>query len=439
MTGHRKWPPALVWTGAILGVLLVAVIALVSLVPSDEELAQRAEAALERALGVKVTVGSAGWRLFPTAVVTLRDVATVQPKPVTIKTLTAYPELLPLLGKRLKFSRAEVDSVFAPQLSLNGLRGGVLGGEPSFSLDAIPLGKLAVRQLTWVSRQDVPLMVDGDIEFDANWRPRQAQIRLPDAKVLTELNLQRQGQEDVWAALSKVGGGSVDGEFRLESTANDRLRLSGKLSPRGVEVSSMLEAFNRRPILAGKASGQTTVVSDGANLGDLVRSMHSKTVFNMGQTTLLRFDMDKAIRSMGKDHQGQTRLESLTGQLDTQNTNNGMVLTFTGLKAKSGALSATGSAKLQNRTIDAEMSVDLVDGLVGVPLKITGPLSKVAVSVPPGAIAGAAVGTAILPGIGTAIGARIGNAIGNIFGSSPDDGGKPKPVQTPKTPPIQGR
>ena len=201
----------------------------------------------------------------------------------------------------------------------------------------------------------------------------------------------------------------------------------------------MLEAFNRRPILAGKATGQTTVVSGGKTLGDLVRSMHSKTVFNMGPTTLLRFDMDKAIRSLGKDHQGQTRLESLTGQLDTQNTNNGMVMTFTGLKAKSGALSATGSAKLQNRTIDAEMSVDLVDGLVGVPLKITGPLSKVAVSVPPGAIAGAAIGTAVLPGIGTAIGARIGNALGNLFGGSPGDSTKPKPLQTPKPPSIQGR
>lgn len=439
----RQWPAALVWAAAGLAVLLAGGIALFSLLPSDEALARRAEAELERALGVKVAVGALDWRLLPTPAVTLRELATLQPRPVTIKTLTAYPEWLPLLSKHLRFSHAELDEAVAPQLSLNVLRGaglggdfgGNFGGKPSFSIDPIPLGRLVVRQLTWISHQDVPLLVEGEVVFDAHWRPRQAQLRLPDAKVLTELFLQRQGQEDVWAAVSKVGGGSADGEFRLQqSTANNRLRLSGKLSPRGVEVSSLLEAFNRRPILAGKASGQTTVAADGANLGDLVRSLHSKTVFNMAPATLLRFDMDKAIRSVGKDHQGQTRLDSLTGQLETQNTGKGMVLTFTGLKAKSGALSATGSARVESRQVDAELSVDLVDGLVGVPLKITGPLSKVAVSVPAGAIAGAAVGTAILPGIGTAIGARIGNALGNIFGGSANGSANPKPAQPPKPP-----
>ena len=56
-----------------------------------------------------------------------------------------------------------------------------------------------------------------------------------------------------------------------------------------------------------------------------------------------------------------------------------------------------------------------MDGVVGVPLTLSGPVSRVKVSVPPGALAGAAVGTAVLPGLGTAIGARIGAALGKIF------------------------
>jgi hypothetical protein len=53
----------------------------------------------------------------------------------------------------------------------------------------------------------------------------------------------------------------------------------------------------------------------------------------MGKSTLLRFDLDKAVRTAGKEHAGQTPLESITGRLDTQNTPQGMVVTYTGLKA----------------------------------------------------------------------------------------------------------
>ncbi len=140
----------------------------------------------------------------------------------------------------------------------------------------------------------------------------------------------------------------------------------------------------------------------------------------MGASTLLRFDLDKAIRSFGQDHAGQTALEAVSGQMDTQNTPRGMVTQFTGIKARSGALSASGQARLANRRIEAEFAVDLVDGIVGVPLVLSGPVDKVAVSVPKGAVAGALLGTAVLPGIGTAIGARVGATLGRLFDSGPD-------------------
>ena len=80
------------------------------------------------------------------------------------------------------------------------------------------------------------------------------------------------------------------------------------------------------------------------------------------------------------------------------------------------------------------MAVDLVSGLVGVPLTVSGPVSAVKVSVPAGAIAGAAVGPAVLPGIGTAIGARIGAALGNIFDAKPKPApGKKPPALAPVT------
>jgi hypothetical protein len=146
-----------------------------------------------------------------------------------------------------------------------------------------------------------------------------------------------------------------------------------------------------------------------------VQSLHSQTTFSMRSATLLRFDLGKAVRSAGRTHDGQTALDAVSGQMDTQNTAQGMVVDFSHLQARSGALSASGKARLANRQIDAEFAVDLVDGVVGVPLRVNGPTDHVTVSVPGGAVAGAVVGTVILPGLGTAIGARLGAALGGIF------------------------
>ena len=160
-----------------------------------------------------------------------------------------------------------------------------------------------------------------------------------------------------------------------------------------------------------------------------MQALHTQTPFTMGPSTLLRFDLSKAVSSFGKEHNGQTPLDAVSGQLDTQNTADGMVIGLTRLKAGSGVLTASGKVSLLNRNIDAELAVDLVDGVVGIPLIIKGPLEKVSVSVPNGALAGAAVGTALLPGVGTAIGARLGAALGNIFSPAQAAAKTPVPAQ----------
>ena len=71
--------------------------------------------------------------------------------------------------------------------------------------------------------------------------------------------------------------------------------------------------------------------------------------------------------------------------------------------------------------------MDLIGGLVGVPLRVTGPVNAVKVSVAPGVLAGAVVGTAVLPGIGTALGVRVGAALGKLFGSEAPAAGRPAP------------
>lgn len=435
MTRTRKW---LLGAGIALGALGLLAIVLVRLVPSDEELRRRAAAELEAALGVPVSVGALHWQLLPSLRVTIENVVTTQSQPIEVKKLTAYPNMAALWQRRLKLDRADLEGAVLPQLSLRQLGDktpsettqktqeppapGQAQKSGKLTVDDLPLAHVAFRDVTWISRTNVRIGFDGEADFDAGWRPRTAQIRRPDVTPPADLALTRLGQEDRWEARINLGGGTANGELQLQSGEMGGLRLSGKFQPQGIEVDSALQAINQPSVVAGKASGETTLSASGDTAGELARSLHTTTSFTMGRSTLLRFDLDKAIRSLGKEHAGKTPLDAITGQLDTQNTAQGMVVSLSRLKTSSGALSASGKARIANRKIDAEFSVDLVDGVIGVPLMLSGPLDKVQVSVPASALAGAAAGTAVLPGIGTAIGARIGAAIGRILGAEPAGG-----------------
>lgn len=426
MTRGRKW---LVGSGAFASLLALALVVLVSLLPSDEEIAGTAAARLSDALGAEVRIGAVQWQVFPAPAVMVQDVAIVRPQPITLKSLVLYPDLGALWRKRIKFSEVTVAGAVVPQMSLRGLGAGgksAPGDTRQWTVDPLPLARFVFSDVTWISRRGIPVIYDGEVDFDMNWRPRTAALKRPGVTPPTELLLNRSGDEDRWAVDIKVGGGTVNGQVSLQELAGGRLKLSGRLKPDKVEVASALEAFNRRPAVSGRASGDSTLAAEGDTLLDLAQSLNTRTPFVMGPGQLLRFDLDKAVRTVGKDHSGQTPLESVTGLLETQNTPEGMVSYFRDIRAKSGALSASGNARLFNRQIEAEFAVDLVDGIVGVPLRVSGPTTDVRVSVPPGAVAGAVVGTAVLPGIGTAIGARIGATLGKLFGPAPH-ASAPKP------------
>lgn len=424
-----------------LGVLALLVAGAVSLIPSERELALRVSTALQSQLGVPVHVGALRWQLLPARVV-LENIVTEQPQPVEIKQLTLYPDMASLWRRRLRIDHAELQGAVLPQRSVSAWRQAPATAPQDSSqpqpqslplpLDETqPLGRLQFKDVIWVSRYGTRVPVDGEVDFDAHWRPRTASLRRPGFEPATDLTLTRQGEQDRWNLHINVGGGTANGEVQLQApTAGQQgLKLSGALKPHNIEVASALGAFNRRSILGGQVSGDTILSAQGDRLPELVRSLHTRTSFFMSQAKLLRFDVDKAIRSVGKDHAGSTALDAVTGQLDTQNTPQGMVIEFSRVKANSGALSASGQARIAERHINAEFSVDLVDGLVGVPLKLSGPLEQVHVSVPASAVAGAAVGTAVLPGVGTAIGARLGAAIGRLFGGEGPKKPAPKPAR----------
>ena len=423
---------------ALVGAASAALIAVY--LPSDEALAQRATLALTQAVGAPVTVGGLHWQLLPRPAVVLTDVASesanAEPA-MTVKRITLVPEVswTTLQSRRLRLLRARVDGAVVHQRALAAL--GTAGKQDPASAaattdsvsDATPLDQLVWERVTWVSRHGIPVVLSGEATFDPAWRPRTATLHLPDAKVPANLTLARQGTDDRWALQGHLGGGTANGEVLLRTSAT-AWSLGGTVALQGIGTADALQALNRRSVVSGLANGSTVLSARSTfteGPAQLVKSLRTDTRFTMGRSVLLRFDMDKAIRSAGSDTKGQTPLDSITGTMSTQNSANGMVIDFSNVKAQSGALTATGRGRLVNRQVEAEVSVDLIGGLVGVPLRVTGPVDAVKVSVAPGVLAGAVVGTAVLPGIGTALGVRVGAALGKLFGSEPPAADKPLP------------
>jgi hypothetical protein len=353
--------------------------------------------------------------LLPQPAITVNDFRTWQSVPIVVGKLSAYPSLPQLAHGKLVLERIDVDDATMPRNTLRALN--IKQGAGVHPLDdGVLLEHLVFRNLTWISYSGIATSFDGDIDFDPQWRPRHAELRRPGITPPFTLTLARQGEADRWQTEIFVGGGTAHGQIALKTEQDGiTMHLSGQLAPRDIEVNSAISAFNRRSPIAGKATGQTVLSANGTSVGELARALHTHTTFSVNAATVLQFDLDKAIRTRGKEHSGQTPLQELTGQLDTQNGAESMRVTGIDIRARAGKFTATGQGTVYHGQIEATGNMDLVEGAIGVPFNLSGPVHKPKVTVPPGFFAGAAIGSAMLPGIGTVVGARIGGALGKLL------------------------
>jgi hypothetical protein len=428
MKRGKKWAVGL---GIAVAVLIAAWLAVAWWLPTAEELAARIMTEAEERLGVKVAIGAAHWVLLPKPVIVVNDFRTRQAQPVVIRQLRAHLNTRSLLQRKLVFERIEIDDAVFPRNSVRAFHAKP-GASELDAGDGVLLEHFGFRNLTWISYSGIAVAYDGEIRFDPHWRPRRAELRLPGINPAFTLTLTREADADRWQTRIHVGGGTAHGNVVLKAAANGAMHLSGQLAPHDIEVDSALRSFNRRSPVGGKGSGQTVLSADGKSVGELARSLHTRTTFSVNPATILRLDLDKAISTRGKERDGQTVLQELTGQLDTQNTDAGMRATYTGIKARAGKYSATGKAMIYQRQIEASGNLYLVEGATGVPFTVSGPVDKPKASVPPGSFTGAAIGTAVLPGIGTDIGASIGSAFDWIFGGGAQQPAAPAPVEPKK-------
>ncbi|MDO9435605.1 AsmA-like C-terminal region-containing protein [Hydrogenophaga sp.] len=423
MTPKRRWAYL---AAAIAALFAAAWLLLLALVPSDDELARRVEAEFESRFGQKLVVGAVRWRVLGLPMVEVQDAHTEQPEPIHVRRAAIYPELIPLLQKRLVINRLEVDGAEVPRNALAAYR----GKEPSGEEGAVVVVRhVAFTDVTYISYSGVPVVYEGDIAFDDDRMPQRVQLRRPGAQPSASLDAVRDGKTeggaDVYQLQLQAAGGSARGQASLLTTAEGRITLTGTFEPRQVDVSTLLDTFNRRSPIGGAASGTTELRAEGDTLAELFRSLHTRSVLEVQSAKILRFNMEKAVKSLGEDTAGQTPLESLVGVVTTQNTEQGMRTEFTRVKAVAGPYTATGRATLYRKQVNAQGIVEIGGGVVDVPFAARGPTAKPEFEVAWGTIAGAVVGTAVMPGVGTVIGAKIGGVISGPPGEASD---KDKPL-----------
>ncbi len=423
MTRTRRW---IVGTAAVAAVLLGGLALLAHLLlPSDEELAAEVGARFEKATGIGLRVGAAHWSLRPVPVVVLGDIATAQAQPITIDRIVVRPRLAGLWRRQIAIDEVEIIDAVLPRASVRAFRDRLQVDDAStaggaWTLAEIPLAHLRLQNVTWVDRRGIALAYDADVRFDAGWRPREVEARRPGVSPAVVLRVEREGGEDRWRALIDVGGGTWNGSAVLQTLDGGRLRLTAELAPQGVDIAGMLGAFGRRTAVEGKLNGRTQVETEGDDAAALLRGLRTRTRFSVKPAVVKGFDLARAASTAGTERGGQTVFDELTGTLETQMAEDGMVLRYTGLRGRSGVLTASGSATVFNRKLDGEAAIDLVDGVVGLPLQLGGTLDQPRLSLTGGALTGAAIGTAVLPGVGTAIGARIGQQVEKLFGDDED-------------------
>lgn len=453
---------------ALIVLLLVAVFGLHRWVNTDD-FRQRMERDASAALGVPVAVGSIQVDVWPLPAVALGNLQLQSKPPVTLERLELRPDWQALLQGRLVVSTLIVRKAVLPQQGIDAVllamqkkkqaasatassttaNAATITLKPSQAAKTAPapaainVANAAITSdekpptdatqylprrtvfddVTWVSNAGTSTAMEGETRLGADALPDSVQLKIIRGNLLgLRAELKREPRTagsatptDQWALQVFVGGGKIDGKLGLRrgaaSGGASGLAIQGKLETRGVEVGA-LTAPNKP--LTGLIDASTTLQSHAATTAALIDALQTQTSFTVRDATLNGIDLAKAIKSAGADRSGQTKLQTLTGQVSSQ----GRALQLSNLVASSGVLSATGNVTVSPlKALAGQLSVNLADdsklgsalgGGVKVPVLVGGTVEKPDVSVSRAGLLGAALGT----GAGAKLGEKLGEQLG---------------------------
>ncbi|MDO8375005.1 MAG: hypothetical protein Q7T39_23995 [Polaromonas sp.] len=429
---------------ALAAVLLLAGVALVlhGWVGSDD-FRQRVQQEASAALGLPVRVGGIDVALWPLPAVALSGIEVQSRPPLTLARLELRPGWAALLQGRLEVATLVLREAVLPQQAIDAMLLSLQkkkqsaraspGLQPKMASNLQPAsaavagGETAVNRwlprrallqdVSWVSLKGSRTTVDAGMRLGADSLPEEASLKVTQGHLRGLNGSLRREEAGQWALRVEVGGGTVAGRLGMQrapsAQGGQALVLQGQLETRGVEVSA-LTAPNRP--LSGRLEASTTLKAAAATTAGLVDALQTQTRFTVKDAVLNGMDLVKAVQTVGLSRGGQTRLDTLAGQVQSQ----GRAAQLNNLVASSGALSATGNVAVSaSQALSGRVSVSL-GNTVGVPLVVGGTLAAPEVTLTRGALLGAAVGTVVMPGVGTGagmeLGDRLGQGLNKLFG-----------------------
>ncbi|HWP13238.1 MAG TPA: AsmA family protein [Ramlibacter sp.] len=409
------------WLAAIaagLAVVLAAVAVALQYWVRSDDFRLRLSQQISAALGVPVQLGRVSVDVWPLPAVALDQVQLQSRPPLTLERIEARPAWAGLLQGRLQIATLVVRNAVVPEQGVSAIAAAFRkthdaaprrGPDDAGAAIGLLPRRTVLDHVTWVHAKGGSTTVDAQAQLDPDGKPAAAQVEVLKGRFQgAKATVQR--QPDHWALRAAIGGGTVTGKLQLQSGAKGASRLQGQLDAANVEVAA-LTAPNRT--LTGRLEAHTTLHAEFRELGALADAVQSQTRFTVHNAVVHGIDLAQAAKSVGLSRGGETRLDTLAGNVATQ----GRAVQLTNLVATSGLLSANGSVAIApNRSLDGRITVDLASaaagGAIGVPLAVGGTLDSPSVMLTRGALLGAAVGTVLAPGVGTGAGAKLGDQLG---------------------------
>lgn len=378
----------------------------------------RAQAQAAQALGVPVELGRIEVDPWPVPAVALEQVRVRTQALLQAERVEVRPLLRALLWGRLELATVLVRRADLPQAGIDELLASLRkkqkpedGQRQAASQGSLP-HRIVLDAVTWHSTGGEVVSVDGDARLGPDGLPETAAVKVV-AGQLQGLQAQLKRRDSLWDVKLDHAGGTVQGtvEWQPAPAAGKDMVVTGMLETRNLELS-MLRRGAPGP-LSGRLEASTSFSGRAAHAGAVLDGLQTRSRFTVRNAVLRGMDLAKAVRTVGLSRGGETRLDTLSGQVDTR----GQSVQLSNLAASSGVLSASGNVAVSprralNGRIQVSLGAAVVGEAVGVPLVVGGTLDAPEVTLTRAALLGAAIGTTVLPGVGTSAGAQLGDKLG---------------------------
>lgn len=433
----KRWGRGLLW--ALLVLVVAGAIGLLGLqrwVGSDD-FRSRVQSQAERLLGVPVELGRLTVDAWPAPAVAVDELVLRTGAPLTAQRIELRLQLRELLAGRLVVASLVVRGADLPQRGIDALlaamnagagrsQDGAGAGQPTGAAGP-PLLLIARRtvleDVTWRNLRGDATTFGADAELDPQGLPQSLHLAvsagaLQGARVTaTRRQAAAAGAADAgapsWDIRIAHAGGTIEGPMtvRVPQGEETQWSLRGQFETRNLELGALRTGASGP--LSGRLRASTRWSAKAASTAGLAQALVSQSTFAVDDAVVRGIDLAKAVQTVGLSRGGQTRLDTLSGQVSTR----GSAIVLSNLAASSGALSATGdvsvaASRVLSGRVNVHLAAKVVGKAVGVPLVVGGTLDAPTVTLTRGAMVGAAIGTLVMPGVGTGAGASVGEAIG---------------------------